>query len=56
MKKILNTILVINTMYVLACSDNQDVTVFFFPACIYLITGFLRVNVKEFTNLLNKES
>lgn len=52
MKKVLNTILAVNTVYVLVCSENPDVTVFFLPACVYLVAGFLRANVGEFTNLL----
>lgn len=55
MKKVLNTILAVNTVYVLVCSENPDVTVFFLPACVYLVAGFLRVNVGEFTNLINRE-
>ncbi|WP_165590547.1 hypothetical protein [Chryseobacterium aquaticum] len=53
MKKLLNTILIVNTIYVMACADNQDVTVFFLPDCIYLVAGFLRINVRKFNSLLN---
>jgi hypothetical protein len=55
MKKVLNTILIINTIYVLACSENQDLTVFFLPADIYLVAGFLRINVRKFNSILNIE-
>lgn len=53
MKKALNIILAINTVWLLICSDNQDVTAFFFPAFIYVIFGFLRIYHNEFLKYLN---
>ncbi len=53
MKTALNLILAINTVYVLVCSENPDLTVFFFPLFIYVSFGFLRIYHKEFTKYLN---
>lgn len=56
LKIILNTVLIMNTMFVIVCADNPDVTVFIYPMCIYLIAGFLRVNLREFHNNLTIQS
>lgn len=53
MKTALNIILVINTIYIFIISENPNVTEFFFPACIYLVFGFLRWNHREFVEYLN---
>lgn len=55
LKIILNTIIALNTIYVIACADNQDVTIFFLPACIYFVTGFLRIYVREFSQYLTDQ-
>jgi hypothetical protein len=52
LKIVLNSILLITTGFVVVCADNPDVTIFFLPACIYLVVGFLRVNAKEFHEYL----
>ncbi|OBW43532.1 hypothetical protein AB670_00062 [Chryseobacterium sp. MOF25P] len=52
MKNFLNFLLVLNTVYVLACSENQNITVFLLPACVYLVVGFLRIYHKEFSNFI----
>ncbi|MCJ8153202.1 hypothetical protein MKJ01_05430 [Chryseobacterium sp. SSA4.19] len=52
MKALFNFILAINTIYVLICADNNDITVFFFPACVYLVAGFFRIYHKEFSNFI----
>lgn len=53
MKTALNLILIVNTIYVLACSENQDPSVFFFSLFIYTVFGFLRFYHKDFSNYLN---
>ncbi|CEJ70547.1 hypothetical protein BN1195_02874 [Chryseobacterium oranimense G311] len=53
MKKTLNIILAVNTIWLLICSDNPDLTVFFGPAFIYVVFGFLRIYHKEFIQYLN---
>lgn len=53
MKMILNILLIVNTIYILICSENTDVSVFFLPALIYIIVGALRIYHKEFFQFLN---
>ncbi|ROI03693.1 hypothetical protein EGI16_10800 [Chryseobacterium sp. G0240] len=53
MKTALNIILLINTVYVLIISENQDPTLFFFPLFIYFFFGFFRYYHKEFSEYLN---
>ncbi len=56
MKTALNLILAANTIYVLICSENKDLTVFVFPAFIYVFFGFFRYYHKDFTKYLNTPS
>lgn len=56
MKTALNIILIANTVWVLLISDNPDLTVFVYPAFIYVVFGFLRIYHKEFVQYLNTPS
>lgn len=52
LKIILNTVLIVNTLFVIVCADNPNVTVFIYPMCVYLVVGFLRINLKQFHQFL----
>lgn len=56
MKNALNIILFVNTIYVLACSENQDPSTFIFSLFIYVFFGFFRYYHKDFTKYLNTPS
>lgn len=54
MKAALNIILILNTLFVVACADNPDLTVFIYPFAIYVVAGFFRIYCREFVEFLTK--
>lgn len=53
MKTALNIILIVNTLYILICSENQNASEFVFPLFTYVFFGFFRYYHKDFIKYLN---
>lgn len=54
MKTALNIILILNTLFIMACADNPDPIVFIYPFVIYVVAGFFRIYHREFVEFLTK--
>lgn len=55
MKRFLNTILLLNLLFVILCADNPDFNVFVGPIAIFVIAGFFRIYHKEFVEFLTEK-
>lgn len=48
MNKIINTLAILNTIYVILCADNPDYTVFKTPILIFAGLALLKLFYKDF--------
>lgn len=54
MKNFLNIVLIVNTLFIVACADNPNPTVFVYPIGVYVVAGFFRYYHREFVDFLTK--